>query len=292
MPFNKVPKYLGVRCHNFCHYLQMVPQNTLHGNVAKCEQWLDLGECSGIHHTIHNLLCSPGWTLLQPHQPQGSSGLGTPKSSYPGSLSPLLAIVQTSLSQEGFPQMLARKLQHPPPTGIPPPCFFSLVLITTSHTMSNTHLSPTTGIQVPRGQEVCFVHCLISSASVSAHHSCEYRWVKKPTVDSKGSYAHKKEDLCRKFTYPLLTETTCLLRYNSSTRIIKMRDFPDGPVVKNPCANARENRFDLWSGKTSHATEQLSPLSHNHWALRLQLLGLHALSPCATREAAAVSPHN
>lgn len=52
MPFNKVPKYLGVRCHNFCHYLQMVQQNTLHGNVAKCEQWLDLGECSGIHHTI------------------------------------------------------------------------------------------------------------------------------------------------------------------------------------------------------------------------------------------------
>ena len=186
--------------------------------------------------------------------------------------------------------MLDRKLQHPPPTGIPPPCFFSLVLITTSHTMSNTHLSPTTGIQVPRGQEVCFVHCLIPSASVSAHHSHEYRWVK--TVDSKGSYAQKNEDLCRKFTYPVLTEITCLLCYNSSTRIIKMRDFPDGPVVKNPCANPREKRFDLWSGKTSHTTEQLSPLSHNHWALRLQLLGLHALSPCATREAAAVSPHN
>ena len=52
MPFNKVPTYLAVRCHNFYHYLQMVQQNTLHGNVARCEQWLDLGECSGIHHTI------------------------------------------------------------------------------------------------------------------------------------------------------------------------------------------------------------------------------------------------
>ena len=38
VPFNKVPTYLGVRCHNFCHYLQTVQQNTLHGNVARCEQ--------------------------------------------------------------------------------------------------------------------------------------------------------------------------------------------------------------------------------------------------------------
>ena len=36
-------------------------------------------------------------------------------------------------------------------------------------------------------------------------------------------------------------------------------DFPGGSVVKNPPANAGENRFDPWSRKVPHAVEQLSP---------------------------------
>ena len=40
-------------------------------------------------------------------------------------------------------------------------------------------------------------------------------------------------------------------------------DFPGGPVVKSPSANARvqsiEPGFDPWSGKTQHAMGQLSP---------------------------------
>ena len=36
------------------------------------------------------------------------------------------------------------------------------------------------------------------------------------------------------------------------------RDFPGGAVVKNPPANAGHG-YDPWSGKISHATEQLRP---------------------------------
>ena len=36
-------------------------------------------------------------------------------------------------------------------------------------------------------------------------------------------------------------------------------DFPGGAVVKNPPANAGENKLVSWSGKIPHATEQLSP---------------------------------
>ena len=44
--------------------------------------------------------------------------------------------------------------------------------------------------------------------------------------------------------------------------VIKMLwylDFPGGPVVKNPPANAGGQGFDPWSGKMPHAAEQLSP---------------------------------
>ena len=36
-------------------------------------------------------------------------------------------------------------------------------------------------------------------------------------------------------------------------------DFPDGTVVKNLPANSRGHRFEPWSGKIPHASEQLSP---------------------------------
>ena len=36
-------------------------------------------------------------------------------------------------------------------------------------------------------------------------------------------------------------------------------DFHRGPVAENPPANAGDHRFDPWSGKIPHATEQLSP---------------------------------
>ena len=37
------------------------------------------------------------------------------------------------------------------------------------------------------------------------------------------------------------------------------RDFPGGPVVKNPPANTGGPVFDPWSRKISHAAEKLSP---------------------------------
>ena len=37
-----------------------------------------------------------------------------------------------------------------------------------------------------------------------------------------------------------------------------MGDFPGGAVVKNPPASAGNHRFEPWSGKIPHATEQLS----------------------------------
>ena len=48
-------------------------------------------------------------------------------------------------------------------------------------------------------------------------------------------------------------------------------DFPGGPVVENPPANAGDTGgFNPWSGKIPHATEQLNsrtsapePMSHN-----------------------------
>ena len=52
-------------------------------------------------------------------------------------------------------------------------------------------------------------------------------------------------------------------------------DFPGGAVVKNPPANAGGHWFDPWSGKISHAAEQLSPWAtttepacHNYWSPR------------------------
>ena len=41
-----------------------------------------------------------------------------------------------------------------------------------------------------------------------------------------------------------------------------MWGFPSGPVVKNPHANAGDTLnpgFEPWSGKISHAAEQMSP---------------------------------
>ena len=35
--------------------------------------------------------------------------------------------------------------------------------------------------------------------------------------------------------------------------------FPGCSMAKNPCANAGDNGFSPWSGKISHAAEQLSP---------------------------------
>ena len=37
------------------------------------------------------------------------------------------------------------------------------------------------------------------------------------------------------------------------------QDFPGGPVVKNPPANARRHGFDPWSGRIPHAMGQPSP---------------------------------
>ena len=38
----------------------------------------------------------------------------------------------------------------------------------------------------------------------------------------------------------------------------KLLDFPDGPVVRNPLANAGDTGFSPWSGKIPYATGQLS----------------------------------
>ena len=41
-----------------------------------------------------------------------------------------------------------------------------------------------------------------------------------------------------------------------------MRDFPDGPVVKNPPSNAGEADLILgWGTKIPHAREKLNPLT-------------------------------
>ena len=37
-----------------------------------------------------------------------------------------------------------------------------------------------------------------------------------------------------------------------------VQNFPDGPVVKNPPLQCREQGFDPWSGTISHAEEHLS----------------------------------
>ena len=68
------------------------------------------------------------------------------------------------------------------------------------------------------------------------------------------------------------------------------RDFPGGTVVKNPPARAGDtrHRFNLWSGKIPHTSEQLSPCvtttelaCHNYRSSR-------AYSLCSTtREATA-----
>ena len=62
-----------------------------------------------------------------------------------------------------------------------------------------------------------------------------------------------------------------------------MGTFPGGPVIKNLPANA----FDPWSGKTSHAEGQLSPvpqLPSEHMCCHYW--GPHAQSLCSTGEAA------
>ena len=57
---------------------------------------------------------------------------------------------------------------------------------------------------------------------------------------------------------------TLLVRGQTGTSILEklnntQKDFPGGPVVKNPPVNAGGRGFDPWSGKIPHVSEQLSP---------------------------------
>ena len=45
--------------------------------------------------------------------------------------------------------------------------------------------------------------------------------------------------------------------------------LPWWSVVKNP-PTGQETRFDPWSRKIPHTSEQLQPLSHTYWACALQ----------------------
>ena len=52
--------------------------------------------------------------------------------------------------------------------------------------------------------------------------------------------------------------------------MLTSRNFPGGPVIKNPPCNAGDTGLILgWETKISHAEEQLSlnAARHNYWAL-------------------------
>ena len=55
-------------------------------------------------------------------------------------------------------------------------------------------------------------------------------------------------------------------------------DFPDGPVVNNPCANAG-NMSSVRGLEDSTCCRATNPLCHNCWAHALQLLKLICLEP-------------
>ena len=48
------------------------------------------------------------------------------------------------------------------------------------------------------------------------------------------------------------------ISFIKKNKTAKLLDFPDGPVVKNPLANAGDTGFSPWSGKIPYATGQLS----------------------------------
>ena len=107
-----------------------------------------------------------------------------------------------------------------------------------------------------------------SSSSHTQHPSC--------LPDSPGAISFTWNILPTSFAYQTLKHPPKL----------RPRDFPAGPVMKT--ANDRGHKFNPWSRKMPHASEQLSPCAMTAEPQCCNYWSLNAYSPCSPRKATAV----